>query len=604
MRPLEAINNLIYYTKKPAGYFIDGLRILNLLLVPGLILVGIGFHQTEEEVEIIMGLVRLALFLYILIYALKWLYDPENKQFIRDNWFEGTLIIVAFLNGVMNLFSGEHPAIMLVLEWMSWVEVSEESLVYEYICVTYLSFFFISEAVRAVSRFFQYKLKPSTTFLSSFLMLIVLGTVLLMLPAMSTQEGGMPFLDALFTATSASCVTGLIVVDTANYFTWKGQFIIMVLFQLGGLGIVSFATFFASIMRNRLGLKQQSALQSMLSSETLLDARQLLKQIIVLTLTIEAIGAVFIFYLWPKDLYFEFTGERFFFSLFHSISAFCNAGFSLFSGSLADEYLKEAYLLHIFVAGLIILGSLGFAVLTDIFSPSAIKARIKMPWKNWSLGSRVAVHTSFVLVIVGAVLIYVIEYDRQFRDLSLTESIIQSFFQSVTTRTAGFNTTDIGTLSLSTLIVIITLMFIGASPGSTGGGIKTTTAWVLAVSSIATIRAKKYVEIGKRTLPNDLINKAYSVLFYAVTYNLVCLFTLTLTDPDIPFIQLVFEQVSAFSTVGLSTGITAALSTGGQIIIILTMFIGRVGTLTLALALSRPAETTAYRYADGYVMIG
>jgi potassium uptake TrkH family protein len=425
-----------------------------------------------------------------------------------------------------------------------------------------------------------------------------------MLPAMTNTPTGMPLLDALFTATSAACVTGLIVVDTATYFTHKGQLIILTLIQIGGIGMLSFTTFFATLLRQGVGLKHQSAIQDFLSSESLLSSRGLLQQVVLLTLLIEGIGFTAIFLTWGPDVEFKNLGEKIFFSIFHSISAFCNAGFSLYTNGLYESPVRQSYILHIVIAGIIIFGGLGFSPIMDIFSPRSLRERLSMPWKDWKLNTKLSIYTAFVLIIFGMVVYYLLERNNTLAGLNVLEAMITSFFQSVTTRTAGFNTVDFTKLQNPTLIIMIFLMFIGASPGSTGGGIKTITFLLIAVSVVSTIRGKKLISIDKRTIPMDTLFKAFSVISFSAAYILLGVFILSITEPEQESLDLLFEQVSAFATVGLSTGVTPQLSTIGRIVIIASMFIGRVGTITLALALSRPVISNAYRYPDAHLMVG
>jgi trk system potassium uptake protein len=414
----------------------------------------------------------------------------------------------------------------------------------------------------------------------------------------------MAFLDALFTATSATCVTGLIVVDTATYFTFKGELVILALIQIGGIGMVSFATFFATFMRSGVGLKHSAIIRDQLSSESLFEAKGLLRKIVGITFLIEFIGFLGIFYTWGEQVEFDSLGKKIFYSIFHSVSAFCNAGFSLYSDGLYQSLVKDAYLLHIVIIGIIILGGLGFGVITDLFSPAALRERLEKPWKDWQIGTKMVLFSSMFLILIGTLVFYTLERNNVLKDMNALETIITSVFQSVTTRTAGFNTVDFTALTSPTLIFMMGLMFIGASPGSTGGGIKTITFVLIAASAIATIRGNKNVEFSRRNIPSELLFKAFYVFSFAVAYNFLAIFLLAITDPEINILQLAFEQVSAFATVGLSTGITATLSINSKIVIILSMFLGRVGTLTVALALSRRLGSTSYRYPDGYVLVG
>jgi trk system potassium uptake protein len=261
-------------------------------------------------------------------------------------------------------------------------------------------------------------------------------------------------------------------------------------------------------------------------------------------------------------------------------------------------------MLHLTVAGLIIFGGIGFPTILDVLSPKSMRARLERPWRNWRLLSRITIFTSAALITMGTVGFFLLEYYNTLAQLSFVEAVIASFFQAVTTRTAGFNTVDISALNVPTLLMFIFLMFIGASPGSTGGGIKTTTFTIILLSVWATIRGKRNVEIGKRTIPHFVSYKAFSVFTFAAMINILFLFVLTITDSQFDIFRLAFEQVSAFATVGLSTGITAGLSDAGKGVIIVSMFMGRVGTLTLALALSTRATTTAYKYPETHVPVG
>jgi Trk-type K+ transport system membrane component len=269
-----------------------------------------------------------------------------------------------------------------------------------------------------------------------------------------------------------------------------------------------------------------------------------------------------------------------------------------------EQPVRTAYILHLVMASVIIIGGLGFAPIMDVFSPKALRERLTMPWKDWKLNSKIAIYMAIVLIIFGTTCFYLLERNNVLAGTNLTEALITSFFQSVVTRTAGFNTVDITKLLDPTLILMMFLMFIGASPGSTGGGIKTTTFLLIAVSVLSTIRGKKVISIDKRTIPMELLFKAFCVITFAAAYCLLGVFILSITEPKQEGIDLLFEQVSAFGTVGLSTGITPQLSPFGKILITFSMFLGRVGTVTLALAISRPVISNAYNYPNAHVMVG
>ena len=459
------------------------------------------------------------------------------------------------------------------------------------------------DTVKVSVRISHIKIKPSTTFVLSFLTLILIGTGVLCLPAMTVAPGGMPFLDALFTATSATCVTGLIVVDTATYFTTRGQAFIILLVQLGGLGIISFASFFATFLRQGVGIKQQALIQDYLSSESLLSAQGLLKRIILMTLSLEFITFLLVYFSWG-DIPFDSVIQKVFFSAFHAISAFCNAGFSLYSDNLYQPGINTAYIIHLIIIASVILGGIGFSTLEDLFSIRNLRDRLKNTWRDWKVSTKIAVYTSATLLLFGSIVFYLLEKDNTLAGLNIFEALLTSFFQSGSARTAGFNTVDFGELRNPTLIMIIFLMFIGASSGSVGGGIKTSTFYLIVSSVIATLRGRLKIEIGKRFIPKELLFKALSIFFFAATINLIGIFALTLFEPEIDVLELVFEQVSAFGTVGLSTGITAELSTPSRFVLMISMFLGRVGILTFALALSTRMTATSYKYPKAHLMIG
>jgi potassium uptake TrkH family protein len=395
-----------------------------------------------------------------------------------------------------------------------------------------------------------------------------------------------------------------VVVDTAYCFTLKGKTVIMMLIQVGGLNIISFATLFATFYRNSTGVKMQSLIKDMVSTEKLSNTRALLRKIFLYSFFIELTGAILLFVSWPNELKFNGMEEKIYFSVFHSVSAFNNAGFGLFTDNLYDITVRHAYNLQLVIAALIFLGGIGFIVLEDVFGRENIRERRRLRWKKLQTHSRIALNTSLILIIAGALVFLIVEYNHSIQGYGVYGSIVSSVFQSVTCRTAGFNTVDFSHLGQPVLIFMIFLMYVGASPGSTGGGIKTTTFSVILRSALSTIRGKKNVEIVKHTISSETINRAYSIALFSISLIFISTFMLTFTEPDKDFLSLIFEEVSAFGTVGLSTGITASLSNAGKMIIILTMYIGRIGTLTLAMAITKKIVYTKYRYSEISVLVG
>lgn len=600
MALVDKINAFIYDSKEPVLKTSRTLSGIFSTCAIALVLYEVGFPLTlEQESYVITGFAVIFGF-FAVNYFLKLFFEFERLDFIKNTWFEGSVMLLIVFSGVFDFYTGTH--FFEVLFAKAGFERPEQ--IYRVFITLAMLYFVGFNFVKASTYLNSLALKPATTFILSFVLLIAIGTGLLMLPQMTTADGGADFMSAFFTSVSASCVTGLAVQDTSTYFSLKGLIVIMFLMQLGGIGMVSFATFFATFLKNGVGLKQQLIIQDYLATDSLFSAKGLLRQVIGITLTFELISAVCIFFSWGAEMHFDSLGQRIFYSVFHGISAFCNAGFSLFSDGLYDQAIRQSYLLHVVIGCTIIVGGLGFSAVQDLFTPKNLQERLHKPWKDWNLSTKVAVHTSLLLVLVGMGLFFLTEHKGVMKEMDGFGMLVCSFFQSVTTRTAGFNTIDFSELAVPTLIFMVFLMFIGASSGSTGGGIKTSTFLLITTAAIATIRGKKNVDIAKRSISTDLLGKAYSIFVFACTYNLVMIFVLSITDPTLPIISLVFEQVSAFATVGLSTGITADLSIQGKTVIIMSMFVGRIGTLTLALALSSRVSSNSFKYPNAHFLIG
>lgn len=596
----ERLNRVLYGSRERVFYLLRLFTYLNALTAIGILVYGYGFRLAREEVSWIYGWLDVTFAVFVALYLVRVLYSFHRRDYVKQTITEALMMGMLLVNGVFNYIFGYK-----ILFYLSErLEFESYTAFYEIVSAVFTLLLVGVEVAKASTLLPTIKIKPATAFLSSFVLLILLGTGLLMLPAMTSSPTSMPFIDALFTSASASCVTGLIVVDTATYFTFKGQLVIMFLIQVGGIGIVSFATFFATILREGVGLKHQSIIQDFLNSDSLYSARGLLRQVIWLTLLIELISATAIFMTWGDAVHFENLSQKLFYSLFHAVSAFCNAGFSLYTNGLYELPVRGAYVLHLVIAVTIVFGGLGFSPIMDVFSIRSLRERLAMPWKDWKLNSKIAIYMSLILIVFGTIGYYGLERKNTLAELNLVEALITSFFQSVSTRTAGYNTVDFTVIGDSALILMIFLMFVGASPGSTGGGIKTTTFLVIAVAVLSSIKGRKIISIDKRTIPMSLLFKAFSVITFSAAYCLVGVFLLSITEPKHDSIDLLFEQVSAFATVGLSTGVTATLSVYGKVVIILSMFVGRVGTITLALALSRPVTTNAYQYPDAHLMIG
>ncbi len=566
----------------------------------GLLIYILGFPQNDELRHIEIYFMKFLFGFYILNYLVRFLYTFEPGRFFRSTWLELTLVILLVIEaGSTLLFNA--PVVKLFLTAIGYGQYLN---IYHIILQVILLIFLVIDLAKVSTLFDMIKLEASTMFILSFIILISVGTILLMLPEMTTNHKGADWMTALFTSASASCVTGLIVVDTATYFTFKGQFVIMMLIQFGGLNIISFATFFASMYSKGVGIRHQSLMQDFFSSDSLFDANALLRKIVFVTILIETIGAVVIHSLWSPEIKFNGEAEKIFCSVFHSISAFNNAGFSLFTNGLYESFNQSSYILHIGFILLIFMGSLGFSAIMDIFGIASMRKRMMLPWKRLQLSSQVALYSSLVLGFGGALIFFLTERQHILADKNVFEATVTALFQSIAARTAGFNTIDTGALQLPTLLLTIFLMFVGGSSGSTGGGIKTSTFTIIIVSVYSTIRGKRNLELMKHNIAWELLNKAFSIFIFSATFVFVCTFLLTILEPETDLIKLFFEATSAFATTGLSTGITAGLSDYSKTILIIAMFVGRVGTMTLALALSQRVISVSYKYPNAHFMVG
>jgi len=434
-----------------------------------------------------------------------------------------------------------------------------------------------------------------------FLALIAIGTALLMLPfSLASGEWNSP-LTALFTATSAVCVTGLIVVDTGTYFSSFGQGVILTLIQLGGLGYMAATTLLLLLIGRRLGLKDKLAIQQAMETAELANVKVLLISIISMVLFFELTGALCLMPTFKEDFG---VGRSLWLSIFHSISAFNNAGFSLFSDSLVG-YAEQAWPMAV-ISALVIIGGIGYQVIMEAFMWARSKLMRKKVRTVFSLHFRIVTSTTLFLLALGTFAFLAIEFNNPdtLAGKDFGVQLLLAGFQSVVMRTAGFNSIDIGSMAMASLFVAIALMFVGASPGSTGGGIKTTTVRILLVSTYTALRGKEEVNCYQRQIPLPRVLKALSVVVASAISVVIIITCLSISDPGIPFIRLLFEVVSAFATVGLSTGITADLSTLGQLFIIATMYIGRVGILLLMSALLGDPSPTAIHFPEEDLLTG
>jgi trk system potassium uptake protein len=434
-----------------------------------------------------------------------------------------------------------------------------------------------------------------------FIVVILTGTLLLMVPFATTSGHWNDPIVALFTATSAVCVTGHVVVDTATYFSRTGQAIIMLLIQVGGLGYMTATTFLLLLLGRRFGLKDKIAIQEALDRRSLQGSTQILQSIIATTLLFELTGAFILLWVFVPDVGWA---KGLWFAVFHSVSAWNNAGFALFSDNLVGY--QGSLVLNLAITGLIVFGGIGYEVIFELYlllREQILRQKLRTVR---SLNFRVAVSTTVFLLFSGTLAVWLIEIrnPKTLGDLALPQQLLAAWFQSVTSRTAGFNTIDVGQMTTAGLFITIGLMLVGGSPGGTAGGIKTTTVRVLTSCTKAILQGKESVNIYQRQVPLSLILKAVGVTVGSFATVVVATICIAVADPELDFIRILFEVASAFGTVGLSTGITSGLTAVSKLVLVATMYIGRVGILLLIGSLLGDPKPFAIQYPEESLLVG
>ncbi|GAF55716.1 LOW QUALITY PROTEIN: potassium uptake protein TrkH [Psychrobacter sp. JCM 18901] len=452
-------------------------------------------------------------------------------------------------------------------------------------------------------------LHPAQFFILSFLVVVLVGALLLMMPNATTQP--LSFVDALFTATSAVCVTGLSVVDTATYFTTFGQVIIMGLIQIGGLGILTFVTYF-SYFFGGVSYETQASISEMSYMRGMGDVVSTLKSILYVTFAVEAVAAALI-YISIYDIPNMDWSEQLFFSVFHAISAFCNAGFSTFSAGLYDDSLRFNYSLQLILAMTFIFGGMGFTIVVNVLRYLRYRAQRlinrhdqRYIYQLWllNINSRITLITTGALLLVGLIGVMIFEYNNVLADhTSFLGKLVTGFFTAATPRTAGFNVIDMGELTFPTVMLTIFLMWIGASPNSTGGGIKTSTFAIALLNTLSLARGQTKIEVFKREIAEISVRRAFSIMWLSLLVIGTGVTLISYDQPELDLIKVVFECFSAYSTVGLSLNLTADLSDFSKIVVSVIMFVGRVSMLTIFIALLKNMRQRNYRYPTEEITI-
>ena len=554
-----------------------------------------GFNLSERE-QGLLSMIDLAIVgLFMLDAVVRFAYARRKLAYMKARW-PAVAIVVLIVSQLV---------LVWVLEGRGWLPVFMStpgvfSLAKGYIIViqVYLVLLILGETVRANRSIASTRIAPARTVMLSFLMIIVVGSLLLAAPR-ATNGGRISPVDAVFTATSAVCVTGLVVVDTGDYFTRFGHAIVITLIQIGGLGLITFATFFATVLRGGLGVRESLMLRGMMTFESIGRIGRTLRYVVGITLFLEAVGATLLFLATRFD--FASAGQALRVSVFHSVSAFCNAGFSL-SATSFERYAGNVPV-NLIMTSLIVIGGLGFPVLMSVLHMRPVLGRRSWTGNRWPLHVKVVVAMTVALLVSGTVLFLLLEWHGTLSGMPFGKKLLASYFGSVTARTAGFNTVSTGALAVPTLFLLASLMFIGGSPGGTAGGVKTVTIALVLASIRSTFSGRGRVEFYNRRVPDWLIREALVVVAVGMLIVVAGIMVLLLSE-KLPLSDVLFEVVSAFGTVGLSTGVTPTLSATGKLALVVIMLAGRIGPLTLALALVQKREQPLYDYPEERVVIG
>jgi len=609
LRNIEERTKLFLYNNK--NVTLRSLRFISVIIgffALGLMVYYYGFQHTDAEEEKLVSYFKGLFGYYVLSYVVRILYSFDVKDFFKNSWHEFVLLLLLtidatgfyffdsnLLQGLFKSLGSNNPQDWYVIFMQSYLLI--------------LAYFEVGKININLSKI---RLNPAILFILIFAGIIFGGAGMLMLPEMTNAsvDSDWDFIDAVFTSASATCVTGLMVEETGTFFTFQGQLVLMFLIKLGGLNIVAFGIFMAVFSRFGIGVKQHDIIEDIVNKSNYQSAQGLFTKIFIISTLIELVGSVCLFFLLPETSEIALVSDRIFYSIFHSVSAFNNAGISLYEGGITNPAVAQCYPVLSIMGVLIFLGALGFVTIIDVLNIKDLRERMMKPWKKLDIGSRVGLVSNTHLLIFGIIVFLLLEWNTGlFGAENFFERFISAGFQIVN-RTAGFASIDTGTLAIPVIILMLVLMFIGGSSSSTAGGIKTSTFTLLIVSVYTTIRGKKNAELYNKNIANDLLIKAYAILLFTLLNLFIWIFLLTitegaaLTNGKIKILELVFEEFSAFSTVGLSMGVTQEFSDLGLIILSISMFIGRLGTLMLIMALSKKVKTNRYKYPDAHIMIG
>jgi Trk-type K+ transport systems, membrane components len=548
------------------------------------------------KIEIILGIVLIISILHFFIF-----FDSNLEKDYKSMIFLSFLILfVSLIFSFVRIFFYNN------------IKTTEEIKIYALISLI----IYVLIRVTYFMRIVYIKINnPAFIFIASFVFLSFLGSILLMLPASTVKK--ISFVDALFTSTSAVCVTGLAVLDTAKDFTYLGKIFILTLIELGGLGILTITSFFSYFFRDGFSFKEAIFVSNFLNTKTTSNVLSLAVKVVMFTLTVESIGSLLIYFS-IKDQHTIESDSLLFFSIFHSISAFCNSGFSTLSQGLYSQSVRFNYFLQLIIAFLLILGGIGFNILFNFFTYVWLTIKkyffkifkdeeIRCPAHIVTLNTRIVILTTSFFLFFGTIFYYISEYNFSLSEhSSFYGKWVVSFFSSATSRTAGFHVLNMTTLTPVTVLFTIFLMWVGASPASTGGGIKTSTFALALINIISLSKGKNRLEIQGKEISSESVRLSFSIIMLSIMVIYISIFIMIYLDPKEDILSISFEAFSAFSTAGLSLGITSNLSNGSKLVLILLMLLGRIGVFNVMIALLKKNKIDFhhyYRYPKGNILI-
>ena len=602
----ESANIRLYESKDAVLRILRVLSMIVSLCALGIMVYYYGFNHDTEFKNFLLKLMEGSFGFYIARFLIRYVYHFNPKQYFKSNWFETIIMILLLVEGIAyNIFD------TLVLEpifvGLGFADFGDFSTIFIQL------FIFVILIINIITRGTMnswIKIHPALLFTISILSMTLVGAFLLSLPEMSNIPGGLNVNDSIFMAMSSVSVTGLTTINVAQTLTLKGQVIMLFMIKLGGLNTIAFGALLLVVAKFGVSLKYHEVIEDFVNQDSIGKTNSMLTKIILWSVSIEAIGIGLLYFAFGNEGVFADDSERLFQSIFHGISGFNNAGLSTLDGGMMHPDVQDNYLVHGIVMGLFFLGGLGMIYVIDIFSFGKLRERMATPWKTIDFGTKISLYFTLGLLLFGAIVFFTLEQNHTLKGTGFTGDLVYSFYQSMTTRNAGFNVVETSAISLPVLIIFLFLMFVGASSGSAGGGIRTSTFAVMCASVVATIQGKKRTELFKRSIPSDTVMKAYSIFIFFAIGNLVGIFALAITEADLlasgrfDFMDIIFEHVSAASTVGLSTGLTPEVSTAGKYVLIMAMFIGRAGTLTIAYLLGKKLISTNYKYPYANTMVG